>query len=99
MNGQYHIVQLIFVCISTSVALIVFLEDRLYNVAVYWLAQVKRLSAAEAARDRVIGITLLSDPWAYNMMLHIGETVCSLMLWCCMDILFDCYRAICFYVL
>ena len=50
MNGQYRIVQLIFVCIRTSVALIVFL-DRVYNVVVCWLAQAKRRSATEAERD------------------------------------------------
>ena len=52
MNGQYHIVQLIFVCIRTSVALIVFL-DRVYNVVVCWLAHAKRFNATEAARDGV----------------------------------------------
>ena len=75
-----------------------FWGDRVYDVAVCWLAPTKRLSAAEAVRDRVIGLTLLRDPSAYDVVLHIGETVCSLMLWCCMVILFDCYSAICFYV-
>jgi len=52
MSGQYRIVQLIFVCICTSIALIVF-WDRVYNVAVCWLAQAKRPNATEAARDGV----------------------------------------------
>jgi len=49
MNGQYRIVQLIFVCSCTSVALIVFL-GRVYNAAMCWLAQAMRPSATEATQ-------------------------------------------------
>ena len=53
MNGQYRIVQLVFVCIRTSIALIFFCLDRVYNVVVCWLAHAKRFNATEAARDGV----------------------------------------------
>ena len=33
-----------------------------------------------------VGLTLLRDPQAYDMMLHIGKTVCSLIFWCYVDI-------------
>ena len=50
MNGQYRIVQLIFVCICTSAALIVF-WDHVYNVAVW-----QKQHATVCAATRSVGL-------------------------------------------